>query len=218
MGKITILGVEVDESLINKIIESGERDNVDFNSRFFSDKVNELQKVVDNLSKAGKDFKKDYIEMKRLYDGLFKINEWFSEYNYTDKYPTDKVTKAKRLVQIKTNIPNYNVIDSKYFVKMDGTGLFAVVEFYIIPFSLVDNSFDRTIDCLRDVSLKTGGRDIYGSFRNPFNLPEDGMYGSSRAINQKLFAVVVQNQESPIAKYLERNISWRYMASDGAAV
>lgn len=217
MAKITILGVEVDEDKLMSVVQKSKKKNENFNEQFFSDKLEELKQSVEGFSKAGVEFKKDYITAKRMYDQLSKVNEWFSEYCYQEHEPKNAVLRTKRMIHVHSRIENFKQIGEQLCVMVDGFGLFALVDLYIIPFSLVDCNFSSQLDCLRNVSLVTNFSNP-DRIENPFNLPDDGLYGSSRPITTEHFAVVVNDVNNPICKYLEKNTSWRYVSSDGSSL
>jgi len=215
--KRLILGVEIDETDIAKLLEDDTPKNENFNNSYFKDQLNELEKTIEILSKAGSEFVSEYIQLKRLFDGLSKVEEWFSKYNYTDTYSPVTITRVTKLIQIKAFIPGIKYMSKQHFIKVDGSGVFAPVEMYIIPFQMIEGNFETPLDCLRHVSLSTG-ISTYGVIRNPFNLPLDALYGSTRELSDTHFAVICSEQENPIAKFLDRNISWRYILSNGSSL
>ena len=216
MSKVTILGVEVDESKLQSIIQKSNKSNPNFDGKNFSEKLEELGRAVESFSKAGPEFKKDYINAKRMYDQLSKVNTWFSEYCFEDK-TSDEILSVKKMIHVHSRIENFKELGEEHCVMVDGFGLFALIDLYIIPFSKVDCNYSSQLECLRNVSLVTNFTNE-NNIENPFNLPSNGMYGSSRAISTDHFAVIIKNQNNPIHKYLERNTSWRYVSSDGSSL
>lgn len=220
MNTIKLLGIELDEDQVMSKVENRTKPSV-FNERFFSDQLDELGELVARYATMGKEFKKEYIEYSRMYNALIKIDEWFKDHNSSENFGDD-IVKVKKLVHAKTYYDKGTMFNTKFKDYVYIGGLYTVVEMYIIPFERVKYTYpDKSLlETMRRVSLdmcKPTLKDPDREYNN-YNLPEDGNYGTSRAISPTHFALFVHNQDNPFANQISRMSQWRYILPDGSAI
>lgn len=209
--KITLNGIEVNYDKLKEYVENNDVDAFDtelFSKNLINFKHRLAETDINNLDDLEK---KEIRHNIKLVESLSNINKKLEKYNMQSNFSLNEITETKRLVQIKCFIKEYKQLNHADYIKIEGSGIFTLVDMYIVPLSFIDTDFDDDIKMFSNVTLQV----VSGV--NSYGLPSDVLLGSSRRISKTHFAII-KDSNPLMTRYLNSNKSWRYISAQGEAV